>query len=47
MEKNDVFDLIIETLQQHEKALEELTQRLEFCLTYTNSSENMCKKVQD
>ena len=47
MEKNDVFDLIIETLQQHEKTLGELTQRLEICLTYKNSNENVCKKVQD
>ena len=47
MEKKDVFDLIIETLQQHEKTLEELTQRLEIYLTHKNSNEYMCKKVQD
>jgi hypothetical protein len=45
MEKNDVFDLIIETLQQHEKTLGELTQRLEICLAYKNSNEYVCKKV--
>jgi len=31
-EKMDVLDLIIETLKEHEKALDELTQRLEACL---------------
>ena len=31
-EKMDVLDLIIETLKEHERALDELTQRLEACL---------------
>jgi hypothetical protein len=32
VEKMDVLDLIIETLRDHEKTLDELTARLEFCL---------------
>ncbi len=31
-EKMDVLDFIIETLKEHEKALDELTHRLETCL---------------
>lgn len=31
-EKMDVLDLIIETLKEHEKALDELAYRLEACL---------------
>lgn len=31
-EKMDVLDFIIETLKEHEKVLDELTQRLETCL---------------
>jgi hypothetical protein len=32
VEKMDVLDLIIETLRDHEKTLDELTARLELCL---------------
>jgi len=32
VEKLDVLDLIIETLKEHERALDDLTYRLEACL---------------
>jgi hypothetical protein len=32
VEKMDVLDFVIETLREHEKALDELAHRLEFCL---------------
>ena len=33
LEKMDVLDLIIETLKEHEKALDEIVSRLDACLS--------------
>lgn len=37
MEKMDVLDLIIETLKEHEKVLDEIVYRLETCLRSTQA----------
>ena len=46
-EKMDVLDLIIETLKEHERALDELTRRLEACLGDAPKGKFTGLKAQD
>lgn len=45
VEKMDVLDLIIETLKEHERALDELACRIEACLRGAQTEETPEAKV--